>query len=347
MRCKSDPGHPHADVLGFLEEHVVDTVSLIWDALPVISDGRSRSGVERVLHRCLKSEIFFKSFAGAVVKHGMHVRGKSESYYVLKWISILLSRLSLPESQKAISKLLQVAARCLDQLLERDFRRAARKLKSFISESLPFRQAALGVVSEMGSPALLRLVCETVSASEQEPMRAKLLTDYCTNILAAKTAPSQETTSAYQSLLGSLTKNEFGDVLLPALTRSLRRNPEVVLNLALHLFRVMHLDVSTFGLELQKVMLQFIRHTNSDVQSMAVNLQSHMAKLISDRDVLQQMVETFVGILSGKAEGKIKSIHERVALAKALGVLATSPSKRNDQSQQITTSISTLYEHEG
>lgn len=331
---------------GFLEQNSASLVSLILDTLPFIVNGKSRSAVDRVLHRCLKSESFFKMFAGALVKHGMQLHGKSESHHVLKWIALLLSRLSLPESQKPVSKLLHVAAHCMDQLMERDFKRASQRLRGFVTKSLGFRQEAMAVAADVRSPTLLRLVCETLTA-EQDPTRERLLMDYCTNVLGAKSAPGSEIAKSYRSLLGRLTKNEFGDVVLPTLTRSLRRNPELVLPLTDSLFCEMHLDVSAFGMELLKVMLQFIRHTSPAVQTAAVEVQSHVSKLISDRDIIQQMAQTLEGILSGKQEGRIKSIQERIALAKTLGVLSVSPAKRNDLSLQVSTLIGALYENEG
>ena len=331
-----------------VERHASTLAALILEANSCVADRALRRGVDRVLRRALRQTTFFKTFAGAVVKYGStHPRGKSESYYLAKWIVCIMRRLSLPESQKPISRLLHVAGRCLDRLQERDFGRAARRWRRLAATDAAFRNEMWSIAVETGSTSLLRLVCDAIASSERDPLRPALLTHYCTNILASKTPPTPTAICACRSLIGSLTRTEFAETVLPALTRALRRNPEVVLDIACALFRDLHLDVSLFGLELQKSLLSLIRHTSATVQADACDVHSAIAKLMSDRDVLQQMVCTLEDIMSGKSEGKVKNIHERLSLIKSIGGLSASPSKKPEFSCHITTSLAALYEQEG
>ena len=335
-------------VLDVVERHASTLAALILEANSCVADRDLRRGVERVLRRALRYTTFFKTFAGAVVKYGStHPRGKSESYYLAKWIIWIVRRLSLPDSQKPISRLLHVAGRCLDRLQERDSGRVARRWRRLAAADDAFRNEMWSVAVETGSTALLRLVCDAGASSERDLLRPALLTHYCTNILASKTPPTPMAISACKSLLGSLTRTEFAETVLPALTRALRRNPEVVLDVACALFHDLHLDVSHFGLELQKSLLPLIRHTDATVQAKACDVHSAIAKLMSDRDVLQQMVCTLEDIVSGKSEGKVKNVHERLSLVKSIGGLSASPSKKPEFSCHITASLTALYEQEG
>lgn len=299
------------------------------------------------MHTCLKNETFFKFFAGALVKQGMHVRGKRECYYLAKWMGVVLQRLSLPEAQKPILKLLQASAHCLDQLKGRALCRAMKKLQSIVvSKSL--RNEALQIAVDVRSLSLLLLICRTLvpNGSENGPDRSKILSDYCTNILNAKTTPSFEAMMAYKPLLESLDKTEFEEALLPTLTRSLRRNPEVGLAAAVSLLSVMNLDLTASGIELQKQLIPFLRHSQPEVQTTALDVQFHISKRISDRDVVQQMADHLMEWVSGKVEGKIKSATERAALIKAFGVLSASPATKSDLGLYVSESLCAFYRSE-
>lgn len=348
--------------VGFLESNGGPLAALIVESSGLIMDSYSRSAVETVLKKALISSPFLKTFAGVLVKNISHITGKRQSFYLLKWTCWILNKLEFPESQKPISKLLLVVAKCLDSLqksTERDFNRASKPLKMILTKDIKFCKEAL----EIKSPSLFKVVCSLLVKPEakMDELRAPLLESYTSTILGAKTAPKEESIEAFQPLLSTLTRAEFAESILPSLLRCMRRNPDVVVGqsitpilksrvftgVSVRLFKAVNIDLSAFQNELQKVLLQFIRHSNVSIQSAAIDAQSFIAKQISDRDVLLKSVQTLHEILSGKSEGKVKNIQERVSLTRALKTLAMSPSKRKDSSGEIVEILCQLYNQEG
>lgn len=348
--------------IGFLESNGVPLAALIVKSSGLIMNSYSRSAVETVLKKALISSPFLKTFAGVLVKNVSQITGKRQSFYLLKWTCWILNKLEFPESQKPISKLLLVVAKCLDSLqksTERDFNRASKPLKLVLTKDVRFCKEAL----EIKSPSLFKVVCSLLVKPESklDDLRAPLLEIFTSTILGAKTAPKEESIEAFQPLLSTLTRTEFAESILPSLLRCMRRNPDVVLGqsfiptlkscvftgVSVCLFKAVNIDLSAFQNELLKVLLQFIRHNNVSIQTAAIEAQSFIAKQISDRDVLMKSVQTLNEILSGKSEGKVKNIQERVYLTRALKTLAISPSKRKESSGEIVEILCQLYNQEG
>lgn len=175
------------------------------------------------------------------------------------------------------------------------------------------------MVKTSGSPGLLRALLQS---SSRKPVREVALQLYCERVLAAKTAVDSTTLWAYSPLVASLQHEEVGGVVVPSVSKAIRRNPEVGLPVAARLLSDVNLDLSRHSSELLPAFVQALRNAKEENREMAVKCVKQLGKQLSQVDALSESAQVLRSLLEGKTEGKIKSVQERASLMCGLEALA-------------------------
>ena len=104
------------------------------------------------------------------------------------------------------------------------------------------------------------------------PLKQDLLAFYSDTVLGAKTVLPASTLSAYMPLIRSLSQQDFGKVLLPAILKYVRRTPEPALTSTQALLSATQLDLSSIASELLEQLLKLARGTKETIRYSSYNV---------------------------------------------------------------------------
>ncbi|GLC46160.1 hypothetical protein PLESTB_001196200 [Pleodorina starrii] len=323
----------------FLDANAPALASLVGSTLSLYTDLASQRLVRAfVAAACKRSEPFVRALAAVVVKAAAAKPppSRAEAQVLLHWTAEVLLQLD-PEggAKKAVSKLAEVMVGLLDQLsaalpaarwgpVGHLVRSLTRRKPAMEAELLAAAKAAAN-----GSGAVRALLDETApaAAAPAPALYEQLLSLYLEKGLAgARERMGPEVAAAYRPLFARLGEADLGAKLLPAVSKALRRVPDVAMGAVVGLAAAAPagLDMSRAAGELVPLLVQQMRLKES-VRAAALEAVRALAGRCGDAAVLEQLVTGLRKILDGSAEGKIKVAAERSALAAALGALAEAP----------------------
>lgn len=308
----------HTDAL---KENALDVGTFVFKTLQVYTDLSSKNLVERWLDKALTNDTFLKTFAGLIVKHGSKTSAPSHCAQLSRWTLLVLQRLDPVTGAKAIPKLVEIMASCLDPLLMKpQWKGVSRKFARLMAGQGLVKEA-LKVAKSGGSPGLVRALLDLgiSSVTDTGPeIREMALTLYCEQVFGGKIRVADDVLWGYTPLVSSLSHKECEDTVIPCVCKSVRRNPEVALMVFSRLLSDTDLDMSCHVGQLLTPLLQFVRHAKEGNREIAVKCVSQLCRRVSDIDSLRNSVETIQAILEGKTEGKVKNVYERASLMNAI-----------------------------
>lgn len=147
-----------------------------------------------------------------------------------------------------------------------------RPVPSMYSRSTKFHALHMQVLNSSharaGSSGLMYAVLHFASQHPEQlaSQRHNLLTFYSERVLGAKAVLPAETLHAYNPMLRSLTHEEFGKVVLPAVLKYVKRTPEPALSSTKALLSASQLDLSSYASDLVDQLLKLARGTKESVR---------------------------------------------------------------------------------
>ncbi|GIL73837.1 hypothetical protein Vretimale_5312 [Volvox reticuliferus] len=325
----------------FLDTNAVALASLVGSTLSLYSDLASQRLVRAfVASACQRSDAFVRGLAAVSVKAGASkpAPSRAEAQVLLHWITLVLLQLDPEAAKKAVSKLVEVQVALLDQLsaslpaarwahvahlVQGLIRRKPTLESEFVSAA---RAAANG-------SGVVRALLDGVAAPPPA-LYEQLLALYVEKVLTgARERAGPELQVAYRPLLAHLCEADLADKVLPAVSKALRRVPDVAIGALVGLAAAApaKLDMGRTATELVPLLVQQMRLKES-VRAAALEAVRALAGRCIDGAVLAELVAGVRKILDGSAEGKIKVAAERSALATVLGALAEAPASAGGKS---------------
>eukprot|EP00200_Dunaliella_tertiolecta_P001364 CAMPEP_0202366770 /NCGR_PEP_ID=MMETSP1126-20121109/17251_1 /ASSEMBLY_ACC=CAM_ASM_000457 /TAXON_ID=3047 /ORGANISM="Dunaliella tertiolecta, Strain CCMP1320" /LENGTH=801 /DNA_ID=CAMNT_0048961891 /DNA_START=60 /DNA_END=2462 /DNA_ORIENTATION=+ len=321
---------------GFLEAHAAEVASLVLEAARRYTDNALERAVVVFAGTAAKrNAAFMKALASGVVKLASgkpaHQLGRRGMFTLLVLSKVVVDTLDPDTAKRALSKLIEVQVALVDALVS--LQMPWRVISPVLQSEARNKQAATVMLSMLksgeGAPPhyMLRALLDRglADAAFMAEVRADLLGAFCDRVINGRERIGPALASCYRPLAASLSSEEFSTKIAPAVTRSLRRTPEVAVT-ALHMLltHAPQLDISTHTLELGGILVQQIR-TKESVRPMALDALRAVARRTHDAGVLGEQASSIRKILDGSAEGKIKMAVERAVLAHSLGALSEAP----------------------
>lgn len=146
-----------------------------------------------------------------------------------------------------------------------------------------------------------------------ETNKAKLLDHFVKGLITVKSKPNCNHITACKMLLQATTKDEFKSILLPAMQRSMLRNPEIVLESVGYIVRELNVDINESCVELGKILIQNLHSKNDANRSESVNSLKDIAKKCSDAKIIEALITQIFSVLAG-SDGKITVAEYRINL---------------------------------
>jgi hypothetical protein len=146
-----------------------------------------------------------------------------------------------------------------------------------------------------------------------ETNKAKLLDHFVKGVITVKAKPNCHHITACRILLEATTKDEVKSVLIPAMQRSMLRNPEIVLEGVGYIVRELTVDISDSCADLGKVLIQNLYSKNDSSRVEAVNSLKEIARKCSDAKIIEALLTQIFQVLGG-SDGKITVAEYRINL---------------------------------
>ena len=143
--------------------------------------------------------------------------------------------------------------------------------------------------------------------------KAKLLDHFVKGLITAKTKPNFHHITACKILIQSMTKDEVKSALLPAMQRSMLRNPEIVLEGVGYIVKELRVDINDSISELGKVLIQNLYSKNDASRSESVESLKEIAKKCTDAKTIENLLTQIFSVLGG-SDGKITVAEYRINL---------------------------------
>lgn len=143
--------------------------------------------------------------------------------------------------------------------------------------------------------------------------KAKLLDHFVKGLITVKAKPNCHHITACKIILEATTKDEVKTTLLPAMQRSMLRNPEIVLEGVGYIVRELNIDISDSSVELGKVLIQNLYSKNDASRSESVDSLKEIAKKCSDVKAIEALLTQIFSVLGG-SDGKITVAEYRINL---------------------------------
>ncbi|GAB6030116.1 hypothetical protein CHUAL_005795 [Chamberlinius hualienensis] len=147
------------------------------------------------------------------------------------------------------------------------------------------------------------------------------------SVVGSKTKPASYILDHCSPFLKLLNHEEFKTVLLPALLKSLLRNPENIILCVSQILSVLILDLSNYALELGKTIGSGLHSKEEFIRNESCLAIKNLSLQCSETEALQSLFMHLVGIMNG-SEGKLTVTAQRIGVITGLGYLSysTAPS---------------------
>ncbi|XP_040564950.1 LOW QUALITY PROTEIN: stalled ribosome sensor GCN1 [Lepeophtheirus salmonis] len=147
-------------------------------------------------------------------------------------------------------------------------------------------------------------------------LKSRLLDVIIKDVINSKTKTSSVFVKNFESLLLYVSEDEFKNILLPPITKSLLRNPEIVMEAVSLIFEGLKIDLSPYLLDLTKYFKTNLLAKDDDLRENTVLAISHFLLNCKDFQAIQDFCNVIFGVLEGK-EGKLTVNAQKFNLLKA------------------------------
>ncbi|CAB4061680.1 unnamed protein product [Lepeophtheirus salmonis] len=147
-------------------------------------------------------------------------------------------------------------------------------------------------------------------------LKSRLLDVIIKDVINSKTKTSSVFFKNFESLLLYVSEDEFKNILLPPITKSLLRNPEIVMEAVSLIFEGLKIDLSPYLLDLTKYFKTNLLAKDDDLRENTVLAISHFLLNCKDFQAIQDFCNVIFGVLEGK-EGKLTVNAQKFNLLKA------------------------------
>ncbi|RMX46865.1 hypothetical protein pdam_00022068, partial [Pocillopora damicornis] len=144
-----------------------------------------------------------------------------------------------------------------------------------------------------------------------------LLEMYVKAVINSKTRPSHHVLVNIPPLLSHVTHDDFSSLILPALQKSLLRNPEVVLESAAYLISSVSIDLSKYALDICKNTVGQLRAKEELHRQEAMLILKNLAHQCSDPGAMEELINYLFAVLNG-SEGKLTQWNDRVGVLQGI-----------------------------
>ncbi|CRL07624.1 CLUMA_CG020589, isoform A [Clunio marinus] len=188
--------------------------------------------------------------------------------------------------------------------------------------------------------ALLRFYRDEKSENEiLKTNKTRLLDHFVKALVTAKTKPNCHHITACKIILASLDIEDVKSTLLPALQRSMLRNPEIVLQGVGYIVHELTVDIGDTCVDLGKVLIQNLYSKNDLSRNESVNSLKEIAKKCSNEKSIEMLLTQIFSVLGG-SDGKITVAEYRINLLQGAGNL----SFNNTNSQAMSSIMPSISE---
>ena len=143
--------------------------------------------------------------------------------------------------------------------------------------------------------------------------KVKLLEHFVKGLISVKVKPSYHHITACKILLNSATKDDVETILLPAMQRSVLRNPEIVLEGIGYIVRELNVNINEASVDLGKIIIKNMYSKNEVIRMESVDSLKEIVKKCSDAKVIETLLAQIFSVLGG-SDGKIIVAEYRINL---------------------------------
>ncbi|KAJ7333816.1 eIF-2-alpha kinase activator GCN1 [Desmophyllum pertusum] len=144
-----------------------------------------------------------------------------------------------------------------------------------------------------------------------------LLEMYVKAVINRKTRPANHVLVNIGPLLCHVTHDDFSNLILPAVQKSLLRNPEVVLESAAYLISSVSIDLSKYAVDICKNTVGQLRAKEDLHKQEATLILKNLAHQCSDPGALEELINFLFAVLNG-SEGKLTQWNDRVGVLQGI-----------------------------
>ncbi len=162
-----------------------------------------------------------------------------------------------------------------------------------------------------------------------------MLDSYLKNVIASRNKPRLWLVKCSNQWLQHATREDFGEKLLPAIQRSLLRNPELILQSVSVLLEDLAIDLSSFAKDLIQTLAVHLMSKDEMSQGEAVYAIKSLCKQCSSNEALALVLKHLFSVLTGEA--KSGTTAQKTAILTCIGNAALNSSQ--SLSEMIATVI--------
>jgi hypothetical protein len=225
--------------------------------------------------------------------------GKAELSKLIKYQSILYSLALQTENPKSLQS-------------------AYDSLKSLWTEKPELRDSCVKLINKEEPSAssvvmLVALLKYERKTDAAENFRKLLIDHFVKGMITVKTKPAHFHFIASKDFISSLTEDEANTHLLPAIQRSLLRNPETILEGARYIFDGFKFSLGEKTLEIGKILVQNLYSKNDINRLYAQNSIKQLAQKCNKHECIETLLNQIFSTLTGP-EGKSMIAEQRISL---------------------------------
>lgn len=286
----------------FLDSNAPAIAFLVASTLSIYVDLSSQRLVRAfVAEACRRSDAFVRALAAVAVKaaSAKPPPSRAEAQVLLHWTVHVLQQLDPEGSKKAVSKLVEVQVGLLDQLSATltvaRWAPVGHLIRGLIRHkpALEAEFVAAAKVASNGSGAVRALLKDAAAATEApSALYEQLLGLYVEKVLTgARERAGLEVQTGYRAVLARLDEATLVSKVLPAISKALRRVPDVAMGAIVGLVAAAPagVDMSRAAAELVPLLIQQMRLKES-VRSAALDAVRALAGRCGDVTVLVELV---------------------------------------------------------
>lgn len=141
--------------------------------------------------------------------------------------------------------------------------------------------------------------------------KQKVLEHFIKGLISVKAKPNLYYFTLCQTILQSITKDEFQSSILPALQRAMLRSPEVILQGVGAIVREVDVDMSDFAMDMGKTLIQNLYSKNDVSRQEAAESLRYLSEKCENAETIEKLLQHIFGVWNG-SDGKITVVEYRI-----------------------------------
>ncbi|XP_059612340.1 stalled ribosome sensor GCN1 [Phlebotomus argentipes] len=151
--------------------------------------------------------------------------------------------------------------------------------------------------------------------------KAKVLEHFIKGLISVKTKPNVHYFTLCQTILQSITKEEFQTLILPALQRAMLRSPEIILQGVGAIVKEVDVDMSDFAMDMGKTLIQNLYSKNDVTRQEAADSLKYLSEKCENAETIEKLLKHIFGVWNG-SDGKITVVEYRINVLQGVGNLS-------------------------